>query len=301
MSEVPGCPRIGVVGVPDGWSTRRLAAAVEARTGCCHLVDLGEVSFDLAEGTVLAGGVDLGTLDAVIVKKLGPSYRRELLDRLEILHFLEQRRGVRVFSRPAAIMRLLDRLSCTVTLRIGGIPMPETVITEDLALATEAVTRFGTAVLKPLFTSKARGMELVETGPDAGARIEAFRQAGNSVLYIQRMVPIPGSDLGVVFLGGEYLACYARETGGSSWNTAVRSGGRYRSHEPSPEIIELARRAQGLFGLDFTCVDVVESPTGPLVFEVSAFGGFRGLKESGGLDAADHYAGYVLRKLGHDG
>jgi len=36
---------------------------------------------------------------------------------------------------------------------------------------------------------------------------------------------------------------------------------------------------------------------GPIVFEVSAFGGFRGALEGSGIDAAGAYADYALRKI----
>jgi ribosomal protein S6--L-glutamate ligase len=51
--------------------------------------------------------------------------------------------------------------------------------------------------------------------------------------------------------------------------------------------------------LDFTCVDVAETNEGPLVFEVSAFGGFRGLLDANGIDAADVFSSYVVDKLNH--
>lgn len=291
--------RIGVVGVKEGWSSERLADVVEEKTDFRCLIDLGNVSFDLTNNRVLYEGEDLSFLDAIIVKKLGLMYCPDMRDRLEVLRFLHER-GVRVFSKPSTIMGLLDRLSCTVTLQLGGIPMPETVVTENVDLAVQAVSRFERAVLKPLFTSKARGMRVVEAKDDPREAVEAFRAAGNSVIYIQKMVPLPGSDLGVVFLGGEYVGSYARVAHGTSWNTSTHHGGKYMSCKPEGAIIDIAYKAQALFGLDLTCVDVVESPTGPLVFEVSAFGGFRGLLESDGIDIAEKYVDYVLRELGHD-
>ncbi len=85
--------------------------------------------------------------------------------------------------------------------------------------------------------------------------------------------------------------------GGESWSTSTAAGGKYQSAEPSEEIIALAHKAQGLFDLTFTCVDVVETADGPQVFEVSAFGGFRGLKEACGLDAAARYADFVIEEV----
>jgi tetrahydromethanopterin:alpha-L-glutamate ligase len=49
--------------------------------------------------------------------------------------------------------------------------------------------------------------------------------------------------------------------------------------------------------MDFTTVDVAETDTGPIVFEVSAFGGFRGALEGIGIDAAGLYTEHVLRQL----
>ena len=286
-------PRIGVVGVTDGWSTVALADAIAARTGYRLLVDMEHVALD-ETGAVRAGDVDLCSLDGLVIKKIGAAYGPDMLDRLELLRYIAAR-GVRVFSDPARILNMMNRLACTVGLRAGGIPMPPTVVTEDLAQGVAAVRRFGVAVLKPLYSTKARGMRLVSgTDAEVAEALREFQAEGNAMMYIQQKLDLPDRDLGVVFLGGEYAGCYARVRGDGSWNTTIHAGGRYEPHEPEPEIVDLARRAQALFDLDFTSVDVVQLETGPVVFEVSAFGGFRGMKESQGVDIAAPYADYVV-------
>jgi ribosomal protein S6--L-glutamate ligase len=288
--------RIGVVGAPDGWSSERLADALAERAGERHLIDITKVTLDLESGAAWHGELDITGLDALAVKKVGARYSPTHLDWLEILRFVSGR-GVRVFSDAERIARVIDRLSCTVTLRLSGIPMPPTIITSDVSKALESIERFEIAVLKPLFSSKARGMCLVRPGASAATEIEEFRAAGNPVMYIQKLMDPPERDLGIVFMGGEYVASYARVRNHRSWNTTTRSGGRYESADPSPEVVELARRAQAPFGLDFTSVDVMETARGPLVLEVSAFGGFRGLFEARAIDAAALYADYVLERL----
>lgn len=287
--------KIAVVGVPGGWSSEFLADTIEQKTGYRCLVDLEHVALDLDKGRVFTDDVVLSELDGVIIKKAGPWYSPQLLDRLEIMRFLKER-GVPVFSDPLNILRVLDRMSCTVTLALGDIPMPPTAITEDVGKAVSFVEEYGRAIFKPLYSTKARGMEVIEAGPDAREKVEAFK-AENPFMYLQKMVEHPGSDLGVAFLGGEYLATYARAGNKESWNTTTRSGGKYKAYEPSDEIIQLAHKAQSLFDLDFTCVDVVETPEGPKIFEVSAFGGFRGLKDANGINAAEKYVDYVLERI----
>lgn len=288
--------RIAVVGTPGGWSTERLADAVAARTGFRCVVDMARVVADLGRGVVRHGEVDLCRLDGVIVKKISPEYAPDILDRLELLRFVHAR-GVPVFSDPERVIRVLDRLACTVSLRIAGVAMPPTTVTADLAEARAAIADYGAAVCKPLFSTKARGMIVIDDGPQAHGQLAAFQAAGNPVIYLQRKIAGLGRDLGVVFLGGEYVATYARESAGTSWNTTIHDGGHYRAFEPSPEIVALAQRAQAPFGLDFTCVDVALTDDGPQVFEVSAFGGFRGLLDAHGISAADLYCDHVLRKV----
>jgi ribosomal protein S6--L-glutamate ligase len=180
--------------------------------------------------------------------------------------------------------------------------MPPTIITESVEEALAAVEAYGEAVFKPLYTSKARGMRVIRSGPPAAAEIAEYK-ADNTLLYIQQKIDLPGQDLGVVFLGGEYLTTYARSNAdsvanGETWNTTTRSGGKYRPYEPPAGIVALAQKAQDLFGLDFTCVDVVETERGPLVFEVSAFGGFRGIQTTSDIDPARRYVDYVMKRIG---
>ncbi|MCB2190824.1 MAG: GAK system ATP-grasp enzyme [Deltaproteobacteria bacterium] len=289
-------PKVAVVGIEGGWSSERLLDALDERTGFRCLVDMAQVRCDLASGRAYFNDVELTALDGLVIKKVGAEYSPELLDRLELLRFIASQ-GPRIFSPPASIMAMLDRLSCTVTLTAGGIPMPATVVSESVEEAARAVERMGRSVLKPLYSTKARGMLVVEPGPGLRGQIAQYRDAGHPMIYLQQMLSLPGQDLGVVFLGGKYLATYARVANGNSWNTTRRAGGRYQSYEPSQQIKDLAHKAQALFNLDFTCVDVAETAQGPAVFEVSAFGGFRGLKEGCGMDAAQHYADYVCREL----
>ncbi|HVZ35941.1 MAG TPA: hypothetical protein VG963_26120, partial [Polyangiaceae bacterium] len=202
-------PRIGVVGVPGGWSSEALADAVESLTGERLLIDMSRTVLDLEARRVMFGDVDLCELDGLLIKKVGTSYSQDMLDRLETLRYVKAC-GVSVFSDPLSILRLMDRMSCTVTLAQAGIPIPATTITENLEQAVATIERYGQAVLKPLYSTKAKGMQLIDakSEPDLRSRLAAFQSAGNPVMYIQRKLNIPDRDLGVIFLGGEHLGTY---------------------------------------------------------------------------------------------
>ena len=291
-------PKIGVIGIPGKWSSETLADAVEKETGFRLLIDMADVHLDLEQNILTAGTTNLCELDGLIVKKISAVYSPTTLDRLELLRIAEQA-GVRVFSPALSMLRLIDRLSCTVTLRNADIPMPDTRVTEDIDQAIAAVHAFSSAVFKPLYSTKARGMCIIDADQPAAELEQAVREfkKENPMMYIQRKIALPGQDLGMVFLAGRYLGSYARVPQGEAWNTTIHSGGRYQAHTPSDEVIDLAHRAQALFNMDFTTVDVAETDNGPIVFEVSAFGGFQGAKDGIGIDAAALYVEPVLKEL----
>lgn len=101
----------------------------------------------------------------------------------------------------------------------------------------------------------------------------------------------------MVFLGGEYLCTYARVGAGDAWNTTINSGGKYQPYKPSPDLVELGYKAQSCFDLSFTTVDIALTDEGPVVFEVSAFGGFSGALKGCGIDAAEKLCGHILTEL----
>tara|TARA_R100001039_G_scaffold39215_1_gene45336 strand:- start:70610 stop:71515 length:906 start_codon:yes stop_codon:yes gene_type:complete len=294
--------KVGVIGIPGKWSTETLADAVQAKTGYRLVIDMSEVTLDLTRMQLMYRGTNLCELDGLIVKKISAEYSPSTLDRLEMLRVAEQQ-GVRVFSRVESMLRLIDRLSCTITLKNAGIPMPNTCITEDVEQAINTVKQYGEAVFKPLFSTKARGMTLInakQADSQIRQQVSDFKQV-NPVMYIQQKLNLSGQDLGLVFLAGNYLGTYARVSQSDAWNTTIHSGGRYAAFEPSSEIIELATQAQSLFNMDFTTVDVAITDNGPIVFEVSAFGGFRGAKEGCEVDAAALYVEHVLETIdSHD-
>lgn len=291
-------PVIAVIGIPGKWSTEVLADRLEAKTGTRHVIDMADVTFDSSTGTLAANGLDLTSIDGIVVKKISQQYSPATLDRLELLRVAEAQ-GVRVFSPASSMLRLIDRLSCTVTLRNHDIPMPDTCVTESIDHAIAFIHQSEAVVLKPLFSTKARGMTVLSAdhGDDNLKQALDTFQKDNPVLYIQQKIALSGRDMGLMFLGGNYLGAYARVAQNDSWNTTIHSGGKYQNVVPTDDIIAMAHEAQSLFDMDFTTVDVAETDNGAICFEVSAFGGFKGGLEGTGIDVAELYADYVLRAI----
>jgi ribosomal protein S6--L-glutamate ligase len=287
---------IAVVGPPGGWSTERLAAALRAAGADAGVVDLGACAVRLPAAGVWHAGRRLEA-EAAVVKKIGDAAGGWVVrERLQILRHLEAS-GVPVWSPVDRLEVAVDRYRMTLELVRAGLPVPETVVTEDVREAAAAVERFGAAVLKPLFTSKGRGMLRLDPALDLPRILERHRAESAGPFYLQRFVKHPGRDLGVAVLDGRCVGAYWRLAGHGQWMTTVLAGGRYAPADPPAEALALAERAARHFGLLFTGVDLVETDGGFTVLEVSAFGGFRGLLDACGVDGAALVAGAVLGRL----
>ncbi len=288
---------IGVIGIHGAWSTEALSRQLQRKSAGGAVIGFQELSYDLDQNKARHPRHQLDHFDGFIIKKMGREYSPHLLDELELLEHLE-RGGYCFFSSPRRLREMISRLSCTIRLRENHIPMPPTFISEDPEAAIAWVLENGPAVLKPLYSTKARGMSLVSGRQDTLDAIAGLTSRGEKIIYLQQKYDLSGSDYGLVFLGAEYIGAYARVSDGSAWHTTTRAGGSYRRFEPPKEFIDLAVRAQAPFGLDFTCVDIADTKeAGPVVFEVSAFGGYKGLYESAGLDASDLLTDYVIGRL----
>ncbi|MBR9924149.1 MAG: GAK system ATP-grasp enzyme [Gammaproteobacteria bacterium] len=290
--------RIAVIGIPGKWSTEVLANHLEKHTGFRCIVDMSEVVLELETGKLRYRDIVLNELDGVIIKKISETYSPAADDRLRMLNSLEAD-GVRCFSSPSEVMRLINRLEGTAALAAGGIALPSTRVTESTEAALKAIKAFGTAILKPLYSTKARGMVVLKASDGVATNTQKLNKfkSKHGLFYLQKFVNLGSQDLGMVFLGGQYLCTYARVASGDAWNTTIHSGGKYQAYEPSQELIELGQKAQSCFTLSFTTVDIALTDEGPVVFEVSAFGGFSGALKGCGIDASEKLCDYVLSQL----
>jgi ribosomal protein S6--L-glutamate ligase len=286
--------RVAVAGIPGAWSSDRMCAALQEHGIESFVFSPGDCLHDLSTGRVTFGEQDLGELDGIIIKKLAPQDSAVARLRLHMMRSLEAQ-GVRIFSPAGVIERAMDRYGMNRELAAAGLPLPQTIAFETAEGLRQAIETLGEAVVKPVYTSKGRGMfrarrgeELPDWDPENGRWLA------------QRFVDAPGRDIGACVLGGEYVGAFYRVASEGSWMTTTLSGGHYEHCELDEHGRDIAVRAATLFGLDYTVVDLVENKGSYLLYEVSAFGGFRGLWTANQIDVAGLYAEYIGGEVRHD-
>lgn len=297
--------KAAVAGIPGAWSSERLAASLRMEgfdeafvfspADTLHSLATASVATASVAGTSVAAGRvtlgerDLSLLDAIVVKKLPQSSAWSRLH-LHALRALEGA-GVRVFSRPDVIDIAMDRYRMTMVLAAAGLPVPQSIATHSPEAMRAAVLALGDVVVKPVYTSKGRGM--FRADPAQIARVVDGLDATQPYI-VQRFVASPGRDIGATVIGGRFVGAFYRVARDGEWMTTTAQGGRYRPCDLDDAGVALAERAAAAFGLDYTVVDLVEHDGGFLIYEVSAFGGFRGLLEATGVDPSVAYARYVV-------
>jgi len=287
--------RVGVVTRnANSWCSRRVIEAFEAR-------GVSTVNFSLPEVRARVGfkpeaevrGIDLRTLDGILVRPIGPGSLDEIIFRVDLLHRIA-RLGVPVTNSPSAIERAADKYFTLTLLEDAGVPVPRTVVAESLREALAGFDELGGAVvLKPIFGSRGLGVTKVEDREVVG-RLCRLLNFNHLVLYLQEFISHGNKDIRCFVIGGRVLAAIVRRARG--WKTNVSQGATPIPYKPCGEVVDLAVRAAEAVGCEIAGVDLMEGERGLLVHEINSQPGFRGLQTATGVDIVGEMAEYVIEK-----
>ena len=271
-----------------GWHTRQLQAALRARGALGRCVDLADCHVDTRaawHGLSIPG---FGAMlpDAVLVRGIAGGSFEQVTKRLGVLHALREL-GVPVYNDARAIERSVDKSMTSLLLHAARIASPPTWATESAAQAQRIVMRESAAghalVLKPLFGSQGRGLQLVGNVRGVHQAMPVLTDEHGGLAYLQRFIPAlasPGFDWRVLVIGGRAVTAMRRVS--RHWVHNVAQGARC---EPSPlapplapELAARAEQAAQALGLDYAGVDLMPSASGVQVIEVNGVAAWQGLQ-----------------------
>jgi RimK family alpha-L-glutamate ligase len=278
----------------ESWCSKKIIESFKKRSVKVFSFSLPELAARVGfKPEAKVKGVDLKTLNGILVRPIGPGSLDEIIFRIDVLHRIS-RLGVPITNSPSAIERAADKYFTLTLLEDAGIPVPKTVVTESVR---EAVTAFsdlgGDVIVKPIFGSRGLGITRV-TDPEVASRIFRLLNYNHFVLYIQEYIPHGNRDIRSFVIGDRIVASMFRASG--SWKTNVSQGAMPIPFKPSKEIEELAVKTAKTIGCEIAGVDIMENRNGFVVHEINSQPGFRGLQTSSGVDIADEIAEYVIRK-----
>ena len=278
--------RVAIMTDEVGWHTRQLQAALRERGVVGRCVDLADCRIDTSaawHGLAIPGfGRELP--DAVLVRGIAGGSFEQVTKRLGVLHALREL-GVPVYNDARAIERSVDKSMTSLLLHAAGIPTPATWAMESPAQAQRLVMRESAAgralVLKPLFGSQGKGLQLVGSVDGVHHPLPDLKQGYGGLAYLQRFVPPltqPGFDWRVLVVGGRAVTAMRRVS--AHWVHNVAQGARCEPATLDAPLARLAEDAARALEMDYAGIDIL--PCGATqslqVIEVNGVAAWQGLQ-----------------------
>jgi len=188
--------------------------------------------------------------------------------------------GARILNPYASCARTQNKIVVSSILRAAGIPAPRTWVTGDMTLLME-VAREVRLVLKPYRGHRGAGIHVI----DRPLQLAAI-PSSDTPRIAQEYVPGTGEDLKVYVVGDQVFGVRKPFS-----ETSFASAGF-----PGPvdsTTCDIARRCGAVLGLGLYGIDVIESPSGPVVVDVNYFPGYKGVPAIAPI-IADYIAAYAL-------
>lgn len=291
--------RIGILGNEGSWYVDQLCRAVTALGHQPFFITFPQLQVEVVNGSVAvrAGELDLSTLDVLIVRTMPPGSLEEVVVRMDVLATLEQL-GVLVLNPPKAMECAIDKYLTLQRLAVAGVPVPDTIVCESSDHALDAFECLGRdVVVKPLFGSEGRGLVRV-TDREVARRVFRTLERIDAVLYLQKFLDGPPSDVRVLLLGHDVLASMKRTPAAGDFRANAAQRGTSSPYDPSTEELELAHRAAEVVGCPFAGVDLMRDGEGTLrVLEVNAVPGWRALQKTCRVNVPDRLLNWLERRL----
>lgn len=290
--------RIGVFGNPDSWYVHELCRVGTQRD---HIVQpllfdqlVAKVSIGRVEFT--CGEIDLSSLDVILVRTMPPGSLEQVVARMDMLSGLEAC-GVQVINSPKSLECAVDKYLTTQRLALAGIPIPDTIVCENAEAAMGAFESLGRDILiKPLFGAEGRGIVRIS---DPELALRAFRtiERLEAEMYLQKFVAGPGFDIRILLLDGQFLGSMKRIPKPGDFRANISQQGSGIVHAPTDHELNLAQQAALITGSLFAGVDLMYNANlEPLVIEVNAVPGWRGLQSVCDVDIPSRLFEWIERK-----
>jgi ribosomal protein S6--L-glutamate ligase len=284
---------VAVLASPESWylADLRRAAGAKHRISRVSFSQLAS-RLDGRSLSVVSSGIDLSTVDCVLVRTMPPGSLEQVVFRMDALARLEAADTV-IVNPPKSLEAAVDKYLASAILQAAGLPVPRTVVcqTVDDAMAAFGLLG-GDVVVKPLFGSEGRGIARVT---DEALALRAFKALVQfqSVLYLQEFIPHEGFDLRLLLVGERVLAM--KRINHADWRTNVARGAATEPFQPTDEMIQIARSAAETAGAPLAGVDLLQGRNGRLyVLEVNAVPGWKALAATLQVDVAAIVLDYLV-------
>lgn len=280
------------------YSHQRLVEAAETRGHTLDVINTLHVHMNITSNRPVLryGGKSLPLYDAVI-PRIGASITHY---GLAVLRQFEMQ-GVFPLNESVAIGRARDKLRALQLLARAGIGLPVTAFAHGPRKAEDVIKEVGgtPVVIKLVEGTQGMGVILAETEASAKSIIEAFSAANINILVQEYIAEAEGRDVRALVVGGQVVAAMERVGKTGEFRSNLHRGGITAETNITEEEQTAAVQAASVLGLNVAGVDMLRSNRGPMVVEVNASPGLKGIERATGVDVAGEIIAFIEAAAAH--
>ncbi|MCK5588051.1 MAG: RimK family alpha-L-glutamate ligase [Candidatus Lokiarchaeota archaeon] len=236
----------------------------------------------------------LDEFDALIVRGPPLGTLEQIITKLDILYKLE-RLGLKIINSPKAIEVAGDKFLSGVQLAEIGIPIPRSIITENIDAALDGFSNLGgDVIVKPIIGGRGRGIVRI-TDREIAWRIFDTLLRSNQVIFIQEYLPHGQQDIRTLVVGKKVTAAMYRVS--ETWKSNISEGAIPKPCRIDDSLEQLSIDASKILGCELAGVDIIEAQDKRYVIEVNPSPGWKGLQSVTEHSIADAIISYILTKI----
>jgi len=152
-----------------------------------------------------------------------------------------------------------DKFQTSYLLRNNGVSTPDFRLChrDDSKRLKKFIRSWKQMVYKPTDGWGGVGLTKIDSEATLDTLLPFLNQMDLRFFYVEKFIDYDRTDYRVDIVDGKYVGCYGRKAGGTDWRTNVTSGGSVFLREPEEEVVDLAKRAVEIVGLEIAGVDII--------------------------------------------
>ncbi|MEM1259632.1 MAG: RimK family alpha-L-glutamate ligase [Bacteroidota bacterium] len=276
-------------------STGRIVEEAQAHGHHVERIDHTKCSVKLGEGNpkIFIGEEDITNEFDAVIPRIGSKVTRHgsaIVKQFEM-------NGVFSTARSLGITRARNKVRTLQIMARKGLPIPETLFSINPDNIEDQIRLLGgpPVIIKLQEGTHGLGVILAETKKSAKSIIDTLYKMDTSILLQQYIEEANGEDIRIIVVGSKVVAAMKRKSDLDEFRSNVHRGAETEKVELSSREKYIALNATKYLGLGVAGVDIMRSKKGPVLIEVNASPGLRGIEKASGVNVAKHIVQFVER------
>lgn len=275
------------------YSTSRIAKEFERAGHYVEHIDHTKCSVQLGgdKPQIFYGTENITDEFDAVVPRIGTTVTRHgaaIVKQFEMNHIFST-------AKSLGIIRARNKVSTLQMMFKKGISVPKTVFSINPNNVEDQIELLGGApvIIKLQEGTQGKGVILAESKKSAKSVIDTLYNMNTSILLQEYIEEANGEDLRIIVVDNKIVASMKRTSGLDDFRSNVHRGAETQKVQLTPREKFMAINATKHLGLGVAGVDLIRSKNGPLLIEVNASPGLKGIEAATGVNVAKSIVQFV--------